>query len=92
MTLAFQNLIRQELAKSKYASKSVERLMSSLNGQQENALVNLHLFLKSNREYHELQQKYHPTTNATELHKIKLSAQRVGLELPNNFKSMIGEE
>lgn len=36
--------------------------------------------------------QYYPTVNASQLQKIKLSAQRVGLDLPQSVCTLLGEE
>lgn len=53
---------------------------------------NMLAFMQSTRRHRELMTEYYPTTNSTELEKIKLTANRVGLDMPKMFLNALGEE
>ncbi|SAM64434.1 related to FMC1-mitochondrial matrix protein, required for assembly of F1F0 ATP synthase [Ustilago bromivora] len=54
---------------------------SSAEFRQQN-LENLHVFLKNKALHAELLQRYNPTTGMTEEERIRLTARRVGLDVP----------
>lgn len=47
------------------------------------ALADLELFLRSKRVHSELQQRYNPTIGMTRDEKVRATARRVGLDVPN---------
>ncbi|SYW75852.1 related to FMC1 - mitochondrial matrix protein, required for assembly of F1F0 ATP synthase [Ustilago bromivora] len=55
--------------------------ISSAEFRQQN-LENLHVFLKNKALHAELLQRYNPTTGMTEEERIRLTARRVGLDVP----------
>ena len=47
------------------------------------ALADLELFLRSKRVHSELQERYNPTIGMTRAEKVRATARRVGLDVPN---------
>ena len=46
-------------------------------------------YLRSARKHRELMERYHPTVHAGQLDRVKMTANRVGLELPKAFMDVL---